>query len=119
MLPSDRNIGFVLSAGRTGTVFLSRVLDSKLGGLRCVHEPRPSRLTLMMGNLRNRTGIGTKLIHGIFRRALEIFERAATAGRSTAEEAEALADELALEPHPLWGHRGQLIIDDLVAGGWA
>ena len=70
MLPSDRKIGFVLSAGRTGTVFLSRILDSKLGGLRCVHEPRPSRLTLMMGNLRNRTGIGTRLIHEVFRRAL-------------------------------------------------
>jgi len=56
--------------------------------------------------------------HGIFQRCLEIFRRAADSGRTTAEEAELLADELAEQPHPIWGHRGQQIIDSLVASGW-
>ncbi len=56
---------------------------------------------------------------GIFQRAKEVFGRAQRSGRTTALEAEELADELARQPHPLWGHRGQAIIRHLVASGWA
>lgn len=56
---------------------------------------------------------------GIYRRALEVFARAKSSGRTPAEEASDLADELSQEPHPIWGHRGQQIIDYLVASGWA
>jgi glutamate dehydrogenase/leucine dehydrogenase len=56
---------------------------------------------------------------GIYRRALEIFARAKASGRTPAEEASDLADELSQEPHPIWGHRGQQIIDYLVGSGWA
>jgi len=28
------------------------------------------------------------------------------------------ADEMAAQPHPIFGHRGQQIIDSLVAEGW-
>lgn len=51
-------------------------------------------------------------------RALEVFGRAAASGRTPAEEAERLADELAEQPHPLWGHRGRVIIEALVREGW-
>jgi glutamate dehydrogenase/leucine dehydrogenase len=57
--------------------------------------------------------------HGVFRRALEVFERAERSGKTTAEEAEALADELSLEPHPIWGNRAREIVDHLVASNWA
>jgi hypothetical protein len=56
---------------------------------------------------------------GIYRRAMEVFGRAKTSGRTPAEEASDLADELSQELHPIWGHRGQQIIDYLVGSGWA
>jgi hypothetical protein len=30
-----------------------------------------------------------------------------------------MADKLSLVPHPIWGHRGRLIIDGLLADDWA
>ena len=55
---------------------------------------------------------------GVFQRTLEVLKRAEASGRTTAEEAVALADELMEEPHPLWPHRGQVIINRLVQAGW-
>ncbi len=55
---------------------------------------------------------------GVFQRCLEVCSRAASSGGTPAEEAEALADELSEERHPMWGHRGRLIIDHLVSTGW-
>lgn len=56
---------------------------------------------------------------GVYRRSMDIFERAQKSGRTTAFEAVALAEELGDQPHPIWGNRGQLIIDFLVRSGWA
>jgi glutamate dehydrogenase/leucine dehydrogenase len=56
---------------------------------------------------------------GIYRRCLEVFQRAKHSGRTPVEEAELLANELSLELHPIWGNRGQFIIDFLVQSGWA
>lgn len=55
---------------------------------------------------------------GIYKRAMEIFARAKSSGRTPAEEASDLADELSQEHHPIWGHRGQQIVDYLVKSGW-
>ena len=57
--------------------------------------------------------------HGIFQRALNVFERSKASGLTTTHEAVALADELSDELHPIWGHRGQEIINHLVRSGWA
>lgn len=55
---------------------------------------------------------------GIYQRCLEILHRAEQSGRTTAEESELLADQLSLETHPIWGNRGQLIMNTLVQFGW-
>ncbi|MEM8929795.1 MAG: Glu/Leu/Phe/Val dehydrogenase dimerization domain-containing protein, partial [Acidobacteriota bacterium] len=55
---------------------------------------------------------------GVFRRCLEVFERATHRDSTPAEEASKLADELSDEPHPLWGHRGWQIITHLIDAGW-
>ncbi len=57
--------------------------------------------------------------HGIFQRSLQVYRRAHISGRFPAEEAQTLADELSEVPHPIWGNRGQQIIDSLVRTGWA
>jgi len=56
---------------------------------------------------------------GVFQRTLEVLKRAEASGRTTAQEAVALADELMEEPHPIWPHRGQVVINELVKRGWA
>ncbi len=56
---------------------------------------------------------------GVYRRLLEVLKRAERSGRPPALEATSLADELAKQHHPIWGNRGQAIIDSLIAQGWA
>ena len=48
---------YVLSAGRTGTVFLERLIHRHCPHVTAEHEPAPSRYLLMLGNLRNDTGL--------------------------------------------------------------
>ena len=71
--PADSNYevgnpktGFVLSAGRTGTLFLTQLLRDYFPQLRIEHEPFPGRYELLLGNLRNETGIGGRLLQTLF-----------------------------------------------------
>jgi len=52
----------------------------------------------------------------VTRRALELAERE---NITSAAAANRLADALATEPHPIWGHRARAIVAGLVADGWA
>ncbi len=65
----ERHVGFVLSSGRTGTVFLTRTLGSEIDDVVCVHEPKPSRSLMMLGNARNTVGRGTRILRPLFRRS--------------------------------------------------
>ena len=56
---------YVLSTGRTGTVFLSGLLN-KQAGVIAAHEPDSSRYQMMLANLRNDLGIGGALLKRIF-----------------------------------------------------
>ena len=62
-------ICFVMSAGRTGTLFLSNLLERHFPEAFVVHEPFPARYELMLGNLRNDTGLGESLLRQVFQRA--------------------------------------------------
>lgn len=55
-------------------------------------------------------------VYVVTRRALELAERE---GITSAAAANRLADALAREPHPIWGHRSKAIIAGLVADRWA
>ncbi len=56
--------------------------------------------------------------HSIFRTTLRVLEESRTAGRPTGQIAVGLAEKLSLEKHPIFGHRGRLIIESLVADRW-
>ncbi len=56
--------------------------------------------------------------HSIHQAATRVLERSKESGDPPAAVAMALADELSMEKHPLTGHRGQQIIDSLVADCW-
>lgn len=52
---------YILSAGRTGTVFLTQLLN-ELSEVEASHEPPPSRWQMILANIRNDTGIGGPLL---------------------------------------------------------
>ncbi len=54
---ADRPLYYVLSAGRTGTVFLENLVKTHCPGVRIEHEPSPTRYLMMLGNLRNDFGL--------------------------------------------------------------
>ncbi|MGD8327477.1 MAG: hypothetical protein PVF65_11225 [Sphingomonadales bacterium] len=58
---------YILSAGRTGTVFLTHLLNT-VEGVKAVHEPSPSRWQMMLANARNDFGIGGSLLRSWFNR---------------------------------------------------
>ena len=55
--------------------------------------------------------------HSIFQTALQVLNEGKN-GTPPAQAAIRIADELSLIDHPLFGHRGQQIIDSLVANEW-
>lgn len=59
---------YILSAGRTGTVFLETFLKAHCPGVTAVHEPSPTRELMMLANFRNQTGIGKRLLARQFER---------------------------------------------------
>ncbi len=58
---------YVLSAGRTGTVFLENFLNTHLSDVTAVHEPRETRTQMMLANLRNDWGVGYDFLEKLFR----------------------------------------------------
>lgn len=56
--------------------------------------------------------------HSIYQTALRVLRKSRETGTAPAKVAMQLADELSLHPHPIFGHRGQQIIDSLVRERW-
>ncbi|MDH3588408.1 MAG: hypothetical protein OEQ74_03270 [Gammaproteobacteria bacterium] len=100
---------------RHGILFVPDFLANRMGIVNCANE--------QYGVIAQDPAIDAHLDRdnpaGIYKRLLEVLDRAEQSGRPPATEAALLADELAGQPHPIWGNRGQSIIDSLIAGGWA
>jgi leucine dehydrogenase len=56
--------------------------------------------------------------HSIYQSALKVLKQSQETGETTCQVAIKLADELSLQDHPIFGHRGQQIINSLVANRW-
>jgi len=63
--------------------------------------------------------LGREHDNSVYRLALEVLGRATKDGRPAADIALELARERSFELHPIFGHRGQRIIDSLMARDWA
>jgi hypothetical protein len=61
-----QRLRFVISAGRTGTVFLARKLRERSGIVDALHEPWPGRWELVLANFRNQHGFGDRLLQKLF-----------------------------------------------------
>lgn len=65
----DHQMRFILSSGRTGTVFLSKFLARYAPEACAVHEPAPTRWQMMFANFHNDTGLFRTAISHWFRAA--------------------------------------------------
>jgi len=97
------------------TLYVPDFLANRMGIVNCANE--------QYGVVENDPFITSHLKRetptGIYQRCLEICQRAKQSGRTPTQEAEQLANELSLEPHPIWGNRGQFIINQLIQSQWA
>jgi len=60
---------YILSAGRTGTVFLEKLLSVYAPHILAKHEPSPTREQMMLANLRNDYGVGGGLLKWWFKKS--------------------------------------------------
>ncbi len=97
-----------------GILYVPDFLANRMGIVNCANE----QYGVFDGDPAIQAHLDRETPWGVFQRSLEVFERAATSGRTPAAEAELLADELSEVLHPIWGHRGYQIIQHLVDIGW-
>jgi hypothetical protein len=62
--------------------------------------------------------LGDDWSNSIYNLSLRVLDESRKSGRTPARVALDLAEERSYEHHPIWGHRGVLIIRSLVERGW-
>ena len=97
-----------------GVVYVPDYLCNRMGIVNCANEqygqvPNDPAISRHFGREWDNS------VYVITRRALELAEQQSI---TTAAAANRLADELARQPHPIWGHRTRAIIDGLVTDRW-
>jgi glutamate dehydrogenase/leucine dehydrogenase len=97
-----------------GIVWVPDFLANRMGIVNCANE--------QYGSIDEDPAVtrhlGRDWEHAIYRTTRRVLERAASDGTTPLGAAGVIADGLAEEPHPIFGHRTRLIYDDLVAKGW-
>ena len=97
-----------------GVVYVPDFLCNRMGIVNCANE--------QYGILPNDPAIQRHFArewdNALFVVTRRVLERAKRDGITTSDAANALADELSLQPHPIWGHRSRAIIDALVDEHW-
>ena len=97
-----------------GIVYVPDFLTNRMGIVNCANE--------QYGYVRNDKFIEMHLNKewefSIYRMALKVLEESRTTKTPPGHVALRIANELSLENHAIFGHRGQEIIDSLVAGKW-
>ncbi len=98
-----------------GIVYVPDFLANRMGIVNCANE----QYGVFAGDPAIAAHLDRDNPDGVFQRLSSVLSRADESGRPPAIEAALLADELAGELHPVWGNRGQAIIEHLISGGWA
>eukprot|EP00727_Mastigamoeba_balamuthi_P012752 m51a1_g81 putative leucine dehydrogenase (467) ;mRNA; f:264675-266275 len=111
-LLDDRNDDKLMRA--RGIRFIVDFVINRMGIVNCANE--------QYGRLENDPAIekhfSREYKDGIYQVVRRVLELADKRGCTEVEAAAQLADEAADVPHPIWGHRGQMIIDELVRTKW-
>ena len=100
---------------RRGIVYVPDFVANRMGIVNCANEAYGH----VPGDPAIARHLGRDWEQSVFNMTRRVLLRAQQAGTTTAEAANALADELGAELHPVWPLRGQQIIEGLVETGWA
>lgn len=65
----NKELTFILSTGRTGTMFFQDYINSTCQGFKCLHEPKPSRRFIFLSNLFQAGKISPKRFTDIYFRS--------------------------------------------------
>ncbi len=99
---------------QAGIIYVPDFLTNRMGIVNCANEA--------YGYVNNDEFIERHLErdweHSVYQTALRVLNASRSSGRPPARTAMDLADELSLQPHPVFGHRGVRIIESLVADRW-
>lgn len=99
---------------RRGIVYVPDFLNNRMGIVNAADE--------QYGYVRNdplfERHLSRDWDHSIYQTTLRVLRRSAESGEPTGRIAVDLAERLSLEPHPVFGHRGRLIIDSLIEDRW-
>jgi len=112
LLDSERDD---LLLAQRGIVYLPDFLVNRMGIVNCADEQYGS----LAEDPRIEAHLGDTWENSIYNLSLAVLAEARAKGEPPGRVAVRLAEERSFELHPLWGHRGAIIIRSLVANGWA
>lgn len=95
--------------------YLPDFLVNRMGIVNCADE----QYGYVEPDPRTEAHLGIRWDNSIYNLSLQVLEEARRSGQSPARIALALAEQRSFELHPVWGHRGSLIIRSLVRNAWA
>ena len=104
-----------LALAERGVLYMPDFLVNRMGIVNCADEAFGS----VDDDPAIEAHLGDRWENSIYRLSLEVLGEAARRGLPPARVALEIAEGRSREEHPIWGHRGQQIIDSLVASGWA
>lgn len=102
------------SLAQRGITYVPDFLCNRMGIVNCANE----QYGILPGDPAIERHFSRDWDNSLFVITKSVLERAKTRGITTSEAANALADELSDQPHPIWGHRSRAIIDALEAEQW-
>ncbi len=98
----------------SGILYVPDFLTNRMGIVNCANE--------QYGYIENDPNIyqhfDKEWKHSIYQTAMQVFSESKSKNKPTGEIALELAEKLSLENHPIFGHRGELIIKSLVKNNW-
>ena len=97
-----------------GVLYVPDFLTNRMGIVNCANE----QYGYVAPDPMIERHLGRDWEHSIHQTALRVLRTSQERAEPPAGIAIRLADELSLQPHPIFGHRGQQIIDSLVAERW-
>lgn len=102
-----------------GVVYVPDFVANRMGIVNCANEQYGRVGSLSdLDDPAITTHLDETAPDGVFQTTLRVLEEAASRDITTNKAAEALADKACEQKHPIWGHRGQSIIDKLVEDRW-
>jgi glutamate dehydrogenase/leucine dehydrogenase len=97
-----------------GIIYVPDFLTNRMGIVNCANE--------QYGYVNNdqyfERHLGKEWEHSVYQTTMQVLRQTQQQGLEPAKAAIKIADKLARENHPIFGHRGQQIIDTLVANHW-